>query len=136
MGYDNWKAGVTAELIAAVLAAVKSSGDAWGIGGNVFPMIAPQGTTGMIVVVRQEDERVERSKMGITRTVGVFKVHVLGDGWSAAKDAAVAIASSLDGSAVGEKCVAEADGMEQGWDDGKYVATATINVKDRQPAWG
>lgn len=133
MAYYNYKADITADLIGAVLRAVQAGGDVWGIGDNVFPMIAPQGTTGTIVVIRQQDETVDRSKMGITRTAGVFKIHVLGDDWTGVKDAAVAIAKALEGATIGQKCVAEMDGMAQDWSDGKYVATATINVIDKQP---
>lgn len=116
----RFKAALMPQLIEAARAAL---GGTWG----VFPVIAPQGTTGGVVVVRQEGERVERSKMGIARTVGRFRLYALADSYSDALAAAVELAAALDGELVGGVPCRVAD-MAQDFTDGRAAVSVAVDM--------
>lgn len=116
----TFKAALMPQLIEAAREAL---GGAWG----VFPVIAPQGTTGGVVVVRQEGETVERCKMGIARTVGRFRLYALADSYSDALAAAHTMAQELDGASVDFQPCRVAN-FAQDFVDGRAAVSVAVDI--------
>lgn len=98
-----------------------------GTGWGVYPLIAPVGTTGDVIVVRQEGETVERCKMGISRTVGRFRCYVLSEGYTAALGCAMSLAEGIETLLVGGEPV-RIEGIEQDFTDGRAAVVLIVEI--------
>lgn len=134
--YDNYKAMLLPALVEAIKAditAIASEDETkdYGFGDRVFPLVAPAGTQGNIIVLQQADETAERSAMGIARTIGFFEVYVIADDYNQALGMAGMLAVLLEGKIIqDEKGYAQARfaGMKQTYNESKYIITLTVKL--------
>lgn len=125
--YLKWWAGIDIRDI--LLANEEVSGIT---GGNVYPVVAPEGTEGNFILYRRVNYKREYSQMGLTSDVARIEFLAIADSYEESVTMAALLDSTLTGkhtNEFGDSLTFTLNDSEESFDDMKYIQTLTFEIK-------
>ena len=101
-------------------------------GGDVYPLVAPEGTEGMFIVYRRVKYEREYSKMGLMDDIARVEIIAVAEHYEESVALAALIDNVLTGthkSDEGYSLTFELHDSEETFDDNKYMQTLIFEVK-------
>lgn len=101
-------------------------------GGNVYPVVAPEGTEGNFILYRRVKYQREYSPMGLTSDVARIEFLAIADSYEESVTMAALLDSTLTGkhtNELGYSLTFTLHDSEESFDDMKYIQTLIFEVK-------
>lgn len=99
------------------------------IGEKVFPLIAPEGTTGDFILYQRDGYKQERTQMGVFRQTPLVFVNAVSDSYDRSQELASLIYEAMEGNFTEPTMQIHLEDSTEDYDDGKYIQVLQFSIE-------
>lgn len=126
MGRADKKFKIITEVVGILLAAEKLADM---IGDKVFPVVAPDGTTGDFIVYQRDGWKREDTKMGVALQRSLFYITVVSENYDRCLDVADVVFDTLEGDYANPDMRIRLEDYTEDYVDKKFIQVLQFSIQ-------